>query len=290
MDDGTRGCPIKEGVVLAGSKQEEKAKCFVIMELGCIGTPVEFSLPYSYAVHSLAMAYDKDTKMLTVAGGVRYNGNSSTSIAEVWQLKLYEQGSKWQSLPDLPFNVFDPVLISCNQTLYVVGGYTSPALGTGLDNASKQCVKLPLDKSDGKWSYINELKKPLDHKFGGRGVLIFGNITVFATKHVQRHNIYEKSWKINDLKNDRIVDCTPVVDPEGNLFVSRRYISAKRQEEQDIAAYNFDTNKWAPTERFGVFPDDQFDTHHGAGRLLILKLDGTNVRGKTKRTSKVSHI
>ena len=311
MNSGTRGCPIREGVVLAGSiqetgstheavstqetgsiqeagsTQENNTECFVIMEIGYKENPIEFSLPYNYPVHSLAMVYDRDTELLTVAGGILYEDNYSTSIAEVWQLKLYERTSDWEKLPDLPYKVFDPVLISSYGDLYVLGGYTNSRLSTIPANATIKCVKLPMGKRDEGWKYIQPLQRHLDHQFGGRGVSFAGNIIVFAKGHAQRYNLSQDYWETNDLRGDKIIDCTPVLDPYNNVVVSRTYTSTKGRTTQDIAKYNFSTNTWTPEQKYAAY---NFNIHHGTGRFLSLMLDQTDVHGKKKRCSKVKMV
>ena len=287
MDIGTRGCPIKEGVVLAGSFRK-KATCFVIMELGCSGTPFEFRLPYAYNVHSIGMVYDEESELLTVAGGVYYDRekNISNSIAEVWQIKLYEKGSKWYSLPDLPYDVFDPVLISFHGNLYVLGGYDDAALRTEPANAIPSCVQLLMEGGDGTWSKMGStvslespglLQKPLDHHFGGRGVLLADNIILFGRDYVQIYNISNNSWKVKDLKKDNILECTPVIDHKDRIIVSKRYkVGTKDGKEQDIAQYTSSPKtrgyKWEPKLNCGVYPNVNFDIEHGAGRFLSLIL------------------
>ena len=288
MDTGTRGCPIKEGVVLAGSLRK-KATHFVIMELSYEGEPVEFRLPYKHNVHSIAMVYDEDSELLTVAGGVCYDRekNFSTSIAEVWQIKLYEEDSEWQSMPDLPDNVFDPVLISYHGNLYVLGGYKDPALRTAPANATTNCFQLHMEGGDGTWSKMGStvsqespglLKRPLDHDFGGRGVLLKDNIIMFAKDHVQKYNISRNTWEVIDLKEDNILECTPVVDHNDRIIVSRR-CKVDTKEEQDIAKYIPPTAtmdyKWNSKQNCGALNAD-FHIEHGCGRFLSVQLEGPN--------------
>ena len=276
MDSGTRGCPVQEGVVLAGARRKDSETCFVIMELGYTKPPTEFYLPYTDNVHSIGMVYDKQTGLLTLAGGILYDKEdkkTSRSIREVWQIKLFEQRSSWYSLPDLPYDVFDPVLISHRGNLYVMGGYIEAKHATDSGNARKEFVELRMDQRDAKWTYMEPLKMPLDHDFGGRGILFFGNIIVFAKEHVQKYDIEHKNWKINYLGSNKVIDCTPVVDYEDRIIVSRRYTSATGEKKQDIAKYNFDSDTWACKEEFGRYPNPEFDIHHGAGWFLCVQLD-----------------
>ena len=291
MDAGTRGCPIKEGVVLAGSLRK-KATHFVIMELSYKGKPAEFRLPYgkNVNVHSIGMVYDRESELLTVAGGVSYDKekNISNSITQVWQVKLYEQGSIWHRLSDLPYKVFDPVLISHRGNLYVLGGYENPEDRTEVANATRRCVQLVMNGGAGQWSNMGStvspaseglLVRPLDHDFGGRGVLLADNIIMFAKDHVQKYNIPSNSWQISDLKKDQILECTPVIDHHKNrIIVSRRHkVGTKEEQEQDIAKYTSASKtmgyKWKSKLKCGVTTAD-FHIEHGPGRFLSMELEG----------------
>ena len=126
-------------------------------------------------MHSLGITFDKETKVLTVTGGVRYDTDVSTTLSELCQSKLYEENSKWHNLPDLPYNVFAPVLVSNHGDLYV-----------DLCNSSTECAKLLISKGDKDWSRMdqNEKTKPLHPDIGGRGVMLF--------KH---QHTYHSIWK-----------------------------------------------------------------------------------------------
>ena len=300
MDTGTRGCPITEGVVLAGSLRYD-VKCFVIMEFGYSGTPTEFHLPHADNVHSMAMVYDEDSGFLTVAGGICYDvedRKASRTIAEVWQIKLFEEYSQWHSLPDLPYNVFDPVLISHKGTLYVMGGYSDPTLGPYDYNTTSKCVQLLKDGESGDWCDLESagdtpsglLKKPLDHQFGGRGLLHYENIVLFARDHVQVYNIKDKSWRVTELKNGEIIDCTPVVDHENKVIVSRSYTCETRgrtKKNRDIATFNYDSGEWFSEYACGKHDDVHFSIEHGAGRFLVVNPLREFKRGAGRRSGKV---
>ena len=303
MDTGTRGCPIKEGVVLAGSLRYN-GKCFVIMEFGFSGTPTEFHLPHSDSVHSMAMVYDEDSGFLTVAGGICYDEEdkkASRTIAEVWQIKLFEENSQWHSLPDLPYNVFDPVLISHKGNLYVMGGYSDPTIGPYDYNTVNKCVQLLKDGENEDWCDLESdgdtppglLKKPLDHQFGGRGLLHYENIVLFSKDHVQLYNIKDKSWKVNELKNSEIIDCTPAIDHKYNIVVSRSYTCETRgrtEKNRDIARYNYDSKDsdgWVSEHACGKHDDVHFSIEHGAGRFLVVNPLRKFELGAGKKSSKV---
>ena len=219
------------------------------------------------------MVYDADADLLTIAGGRGFGDDANHPCRQVWQVNLYVKNSKWEALPDLPYGVYDPVLLSDKGTLYVLGGYSNPVVDPEPANATKRCVVLHRDEQD--WQHMRELVTPLDTLFGGGGVIQHGTIYIITTKMAQKYDKVNDMWICKMYESDEIFKCTPVVDP-GNQICAIAYCKpAEGINEVVIAEYIFENNEWKPEVLLtDVCDENLFDIETGAGRFLSLKLPG----------------
>ena len=279
INRGTRGCPVPRGVLLAGSTDRATATRISIVEIGYDEDPVvQLYLPYP--VYAQAMVYDEDTKRLTVAGGIRFTDEPQHKVPnpckQVWQLKLFTKGSRWESLPDLEVGVYDPVLLSKGGTLYVLGGYTKlPKAATKEDpkpepeptDGTTHC--LVLGTKDKKWGRIQDLNLPIDAPFGGAGVIHRGRILIVTRQRAHQYDIARHRWTAKDHTGFRINKCTPAVGPDNIVSVVLHYRTT-RGRKLGILDYDFAKHKWTPPcESFDFNPSDVM---YGAGRFLTLQL------------------
>ena len=272
IDRGTRGCPVPKGVLLAGSTVRATATRINIVEIGYEGDPVQIYLPHP--VYAQAMVYDEDTKLLTVAGGIRFTDQPQDIVPnpcrQVWQLELFTEDSRWESLPDLEEGVYDPVLLSKGGTLYVMGGYTNlPRAATKEDpepeptptDGTRRCQVLGTE--DKKWTYIQDLDAPIDAPFGGAGV-----ITIVTRQRAYKYDMANNTWTPKDYSTI-IFKCTPAVGPD-NIISAVAYYYDGKHRMAGILNYDFATNSWTPGRN--DFDFDASDVVYGAGRLLSLQL------------------
>ena len=239
IDEGTYGCPVPNGAVLAGASKKENAMWLYIIDLRYRNETVRLTLPFS--VKSLCMVYDDVTDVLTIAGGTGVDDQEPDPSKQVWQIKLFEKDSKWLRMPLLEQGVYDPVLFSDCGVVYIVGGYTQPNLKEG----TTRCLKLPIGED---WEDIGELPKPLSepgHRGGvlwtptnppARRVLIV--FTDDRTFHYDLHHTNSKSkkwWEYTHGEN--LLNCTPVLGSDGKVYVSLKY-KEKGKEMFDVGEYN----------------------------------------------------
>ena len=245
INPGTRGCLIPKGVLLAGSTKRADANRINMVDIGYKGNPIQIYLPH--AVYAQAMVYDDHTKLLTVVGGILFTDDPKipNPCNQVWQLKLFVEGSKWRSRPDLPLGVYDPVLLSQKGTLYVLGGYTKrteklPDDDTDYDtdydtyaepnpeDGTMLCRALGI--KDKEWQKMGLLKEPIDAPFGGAGVIHHGNILVITKKMAQKYERANNVWIAKDYDDITIYKCTPAVGPDGIVCAIAHYKRKPKDE------------------------------------------------------------
>ena len=215
------------------------------------------------------MTYDVATDLLTIAGGIIYADDTSAPILcnQVWQLKLFVEGSEWDSLPNLPNGVYDPVLLNHRGTLYVLGGYTKlpdkDEDPKSEDSTVNYCWVLG---EDDVWRGIKDLTTPLDTLFGGGGVIHHGILWVFTTKQAQQYNEANNEWISNEFEDFTISKCTPIVDP-GHKICAIAYYEKDGVDCVGIIEYDPENNKWTP-----ICKPNLAQLEVGAGRFLSLQL------------------
>ena len=194
------------------------------------------------------MTYDVATDLLIIAGGIIYADDTSAPILcnQVWQLKLFVEGSEWDSLPNLPNGVYDPVLLNHRGTLYVLGGYTKlpdkDEDPKSEDSTVNYCWVLG---EDDVWRGIKDLTTPLDTLFGGGGVIHHGILWVFTTKQAQQYNEANNEWISNEFEDITSSKCTPIVDPGHKIFAIA-YYEKDGVDCVGIIEYDPENNKWTP--------------------------------------------
>ena len=281
IDEGTRGCPIPNGVLLAGSKDRPTAPWVNIIEIGYeVPHPVQIYLPHP--VQAQAMVYDAETELLTMAGGIRFTSTEDPEVPnpckQVWQLKLFTKDSQWESLPDLPDGVYDPVLLSRGGTLHVIGGYTklTEQLADGVTYAEPTpedgtTLCRVLGTKDKEWKLVKELRAPIDAPLGGAGVIHRGIILVITKTMAQKYEPVNDEWIRKDYDDTTIYKCTPAVGPDNKICAIAHYKKEGEDKQVGILEYDFATNKWtAGSEVYSPFYSS--DVEVGAGRFMSLQL------------------
>ena len=221
IDPGTRGSPIPYGAALAGASQRNNAMWLSIIDLRHEqDVPVQLRLPI--IVQSLSMVYDDDTGVLTIAGGTGFGDDDQGPSTQIWQIKLLEADSQWHQMPSLQPGIYEPVLFSNRGVLYIVGGYTQPYH----QGATKKCWKLPIGE---KWEDIDEQPVPLKDPGHRGGVLWIDTNTktrvmiVITDDQAFHFDFSTEKWMTPFNHGKNLENCTPVLGPDGLVYVSLKY-------------------------------------------------------------------
>ena len=282
-DKFTRGCPHPDGVIIAGSSREGCGMKVAFMDMRHNKNFV--MLPnLKYNLKHPGMNYDVDAKILTIAGGEKYDGGISSGVSStsaVFQLHELTEKAVWTELKSLPYTVVSPMVVNDAKYLYVLGGFERVT-----------CVRMCKEKKE-NWETLGELPQVAGHSkavnycghlFGG--ALWFKNkVTVFTrTKYLTLDNI-KKIWKPKKYGINPVYPCksnirhlTPILEEGGVVAGIRR----KR-----VKSVDYNRLKLINVERFVINPDpigsnywassDTAPDHSrlGAGRFLSVQFNKT---------------
>ena len=247
-DRATRGCPHPEGVIIAGSSTPWYSRRIALINLRT-GTMVKLpKLPYN--AYAIGMTYNHG--VLTIAGGKTfrkyYDREEHRSV--VFQLDQLSMKGRWRRLPDLDYDVADPVLLNDKRFLYVLGGANDYL-----------CSKLP-HRNQTQWRPMARLPVRCDSLLGGGGMVWNNVITLMTSSYHLTFSSKTLKWWAQRYREDNIRECTPVMATNGRIFAS---VQRTDFADCDIEEYDVETNTWR-TVRAGCA------VKTGAGRFMMMKL------------------
>ena len=186
------------------------------------------------------MVYDVGTRMLTVAGGVRYSkclAKSYTMISDVWQLPELTDKSNWIKLPYLNYPASNPMMVYDDQYLYVLGGDGFP-----------YCERLSKNNPD-KWELLDPLLTAMDVQVeysGGdySGAFVYDNKVRVLTRS-KFHILDGRSWTSRRYTTDQIEQLTPILH-KGDIVACVRWKqpSTPREDPITIEKLELDDMSW----------------------------------------------
>ena len=232
-----------------------------------------------YPVRHVGMTYDVDAKMLTVAGGQKYSDGESSLSNVVFQLPDYGD-YEWKELPELNYEVANPMVVNDKKYLYVLGG-----------EGCARCVRIS-KKNPEKWEKLPNLPTgvelpqgaTLEEEYNGNlysgAVLFDGKVRVltrsqYITLEDDPEGIAKKSWQVESYVDNTIRHLTPAIY-QGRIIAGIQRDKPLEVHQTDEVSVEFfmDPEKypivyWIPLEATPT------DCAIGAGRFVVFEAEDT---------------
>ena len=252
----TRGCPVRSGVIVAGSSEGLNRPRVELLDVPKID---QKQLPDLILPSALvAMAWDSADNSLVVVGGVKYEKPCALATRKMFRLtKVDGDGSVWEKLRcKLPSALVRGTINTNNFELLLSDSHLY-LLGCG-DNhkGAKRILMDKLEKlqPDSKavatdWEDLEELKSEIkSHDGKGGAVFIQGKVIVFTLHHIMTLDLESQPPKWITIKDTHFENCIPRKLNDNIILVLVNRKNDNDIQENVMEMYDVNNSTWKPWE------------------------------------------